>query len=186
MARQHGTTDGAHVTSISGISGISGSYGTQQATLRPPPRDDRDPVSAVSRTLGLTGDELKSRLDSGRSLSEVAERQGVPHDDLIAAIKASKPRDAPTRAGDDEDAVAERVAAQKAQPGPPPGAPRGDAAGLADESKLHQLSSLLETDIETLRGSSAGDVVQRLQDKGIDLSELRSVLNNGDLIDFSF
>ncbi len=174
------------MTSISGISGISGSFSTQQAALRPPPpRDAKDPVTAVSRTLGLSGDELKSKLESGQSLSEVAEQRGVPHEDLIAAIKAGKPKDAPAGT-EDEDAIAERVAAQKAQPGPPPGAPRGGAAGLSDESKLQQLSSLLETDSESLRGSSAGDVVKRLQDKGIDLSELRSVLNNGDLIDFSF
>lgn len=174
------------MTSISGISGISGSFTTQQTALRPPPpRDGKDPVSAVPRALGLSGDELKHKLESGQSLSEVAEQRGVSHDDLIAAIKAGKPSDAQTGTEDD-DAVAERIAAQKSQPGPPPGGPRRGAAGLSDESKLQQLSSLLETDSESLRRSSATDVVKRMQDKGIDLAQLRSVLNNGDLIDFSF
>ncbi|MET7424549.1 hypothetical protein [Dactylosporangium sp. NPDC005555] len=182
------------MTSISGISGISGSFATQQTRMRPPPpKDGQDPMSAVSKTLGLSSDELKSKLDRGRSLTEVAEEQGVSHEDLIAAIKAGKPASAATsvsasveKTEEDDDAVAEQIAAQKGRPsGPPPGGPRGGAAGLADESKLRQLSSLLETDSESLRGSSATDVVKRLQDKGIDLSRLRSVLNSGDLVDYA-
>lgn len=194
---RYGTTDGAHVTSISGISGISGSLATQRAALRPPPppKDGKDPMAAVTKALGLSGDELKSKLDSGQSLTEIAEEQGVPHEDLIAAIKAGKPTDsaaaasatpaAPAEADDADDAVAERIAAQKGRPGPPPGGPRGGAAGLSDESKLRQLGTLLETDTDTLRASTATDVVKRLQDKGIDLARLRSVLDSGDLVDYA-
>ncbi|MFC4997679.1 hypothetical protein ACFPIJ_07560 [Dactylosporangium cerinum] len=92
---------------------------------------------------------------------------------------------AATSAEEDDDAAAEQIAAQKGRPGPPPGGPRGGAAGLSDDTKLQQLSTLLETDSESLRGSSATDVVKRLQDKGIDLSQLRSVLNSGDLVDYA-
>ncbi|WP_327003962.1 hypothetical protein OHA72_54420 [Dactylosporangium sp. NBC_01737] len=177
------------MTSISGISGISGSFATAQTALRPPPpKDGKDPMAAVTKALGLSGDELKSKLDSGQSLAEIAEQQGVSHEDLIAAIKAGKPADASavgSAAEEEQDAAAERIAAQKGRPGPPPGGPRGGAAGLTDESKLQQLSILLETDSESLRGSSATDVVKRLQDKGIDLSQLRSVLNSGDLVDYA-
>ncbi|GAA3197363.1 hypothetical protein ACFO1B_01205 [Dactylosporangium siamense] len=181
------------MTSISGISGISGSFATAQTQLRPPPpRDGKDPMAAVSKALGLSGDELKTKLDGGQSLTEVAEEQGVSHEDLIAAIKAGKPSDTPaavsraaTSAEEDGDAAAEQIAAQKGRPGPPPGGPRGGAAGLSDDTKLQQLSTLLETDSESLRGSSATDVVKRLQDKGIDLSRLRSVLNSGDLVDYA-
>ncbi|MEV4512755.1 hypothetical protein AB0K00_27755 [Dactylosporangium sp. NPDC049525] len=178
------------MTSISGISGISGSFATSQTALRPPPppKDGKDPMAAVSKALGLSGDELKSKLGSGQSLTEVAEQQGVSHEDLIAAIKAGKPADASavgSAAEEESDATAERIAAQKGRPGPPPGDPRGGAAGLSDESKLHQLSTLLETDSESLRGSSATDVVKRMQDKGIDLSQLKSVLNSGDLVDYA-
>ncbi|MEU0558913.1 hypothetical protein [Dactylosporangium maewongense] len=179
------------MTSISGISGISGSFAGQRTALRPPPppKDGQDPMSAVSKALGLSGDQLKSKLDSGQSLTEVAEEQGVSHDDLIAAIKAGKPASAATSVSasveKDDDAVAERIAAQKGTPGPPPGAPRGGAAGLSDESKLQQLSTLLETDSGSLRGSSATEVVKRMQDKGIDLSRLRSVLDSGDLVDYA-
>lgn len=177
------------MTSISGISSISGSFAAARTALRPPPqpKDGADPMTAVSKTLGLSDDELKHKLDSGQSLTEVAEQQGVSHEDLIAAIKAGKPADASavgSASEEESDAVAERIAAQKGRPGPPPGGPRGGAAGLADDSKLHQLSTLLETDSDSLRGSSATDLVKRLQDKGIDLSQLRSVLNSGDLVDF--
>lgn len=188
--RRYGTTDGAHVTSISGITSV-GSHVIQRTGQRPPPppRDGNDPMAAVTKTLGLSDDELKTKLDSGKTLTDIAKEQGVPHDDLIAAIKAGKPKDANSTVSsatdEDGDAVAERIAAQKGRPGPPPGGPRGGAAGLSDESKLQQLSSLLETDADSLRGSSATDVVKRMQDKGIDLSKLKSVLNSGDLVDYA-
>jgi hypothetical protein len=177
------------VTSISGISGVSGPFGVQPAALRlpqPRPKDGDDPMSAVSKALGLPGDALRSKVDGGQSLAEVARERGVSHDDLVAAIKAGRSVDsARGAAAEEDDAIAERIAARKDTAGPPPGAPRGGAAGLSDESKLHQLGTLLETDAESLRGSSATDVVKRLQDKGIDLSQLRSVLNSGDLVDYA-
>ena len=179
------------MTSISGISGISGSFAITRTALRPPPppRDGNDPMAAVSKTLGLSGHELQRKLQDGHSLSDVAEQQGVSHNDLIAAIKAGKPRDAVSAVSsgthEEDDAIAERIAARKERPGPPPGGPRGGAAGLSDESKLRQLSALLESDSESLRGSTATDVVKRMQDKGIDLSRLRSVLNSGDLVDYA-
>jgi hypothetical protein len=179
------------VTSISGISGISGSFATAQAILRPspPPRDGKDPMAGAARALGLSGDELHRKLRDGQSLSDLAGQRGVTRDDLIAAIKAGRPNDRTSSASsttdEQDDAIAERIAARKGRPGPPPGAPRGGAAGLSDESKLQQLSALLETDSESLRGSSAGDVVKRLQDHGIELSRLRSVLDSGDLVDYA-
>lgn len=180
------------MTSISGISRITGSFAVQQSGPRPPlrPRDDKDPMAPVTRALGLPGDELRRRLETGQSLTEVAEQQGVSQEDLIAAIKAGKPKDAAngaaaTASEQENDAAAQRIAARKATQGPPPGDPRGGAAGLSDPSKLQQLGTLLETDGESLRGSSATDVVRRLQDKGIDLSKLRSVLDSGDLVDYA-
>jgi len=176
------------VTSISAISRVSGSFNLQQAGVRPPPlpQDGRDPMSSVAKALSLSTDDLQARRRGGESLSGIAERQGISHDDLLAAIKAGKPSDAPSVVDDNQ--AAEQIAARKGRPGPPggdPRGPRGGAAGLRDESKLQQLGSLLETDADSLRGNSATDVVRKLQRKGVDLAELRNVLDNGDLADYT-
>lgn len=46
------------------------------------------------------------------------------------------------------------------------------------------MSSLLDTDAaEVSKVNSASELVKMFQDKGVDLGTLRSVLNNGDLLD---
>lgn len=73
-------------------------------------------------------------------------------------------------------------------PGGGPGGPKGELSGLTtDDSKAQEISALLKTDVEEVRKvNSATELVKMFQDRGVDLTSLRSVLNNGDLIDFSF
>ena len=165
------------MTTISAISSTTGSY------RMPPPSGDRDPMSAVAAKLGLSSDDLKSELSSGKSLAEVATAQGVSHDDLITAIKAGMPAEAT-----DATEMAEKIAGTKGMPPPPGGAacgPRGNNTGVSDSSKLDQLSQLLEMDSDEVadQATSASDLVKLLQSKGVDLDRLRDVLTSGDLID---
>ncbi|WP_426503729.1 hypothetical protein ACPPVO_39740 [Dactylosporangium sp. McL0621] len=157
------------MTSISAISGISGAYGVRFSATRPPERPPagQDPLAPVAKALSLSDDDLMSRLREGQSLSAVAEEQGVSHDDLIAAITAGKPGDAPVKPESDE--TAEEIAAQQ-----------GRTGGLQDPSKLRQLGALLDSDTGDLSKLSPSQLVQRFQSKGVDA---RSVLRSGDLVD---
>jgi hypothetical protein len=69
--------------------------------------------------------------------------------------------------------------------GPPPGGPKGELGGLStDDTKVKEVSALLNTDTEEVRKvNSATELVKMFQDRGVDLTALRSVLNNGDLLD---
>src|SRR5439155_247354 len=57
--------------SISSIGGVSG--------FQPPPRNDHmhKTMEAAAKTLGLSDDELRSKLQSGSTLADVASEQGV-------------------------------------------------------------------------------------------------------------
>ena len=61
----------------------------------------------------------------------------------------------------------------------------GEMGGInTSQGKLDLISALLDTDSETISSiSSAKQLVSMLQDKGVDLSALRSVRDSGDLLD---
>jgi hypothetical protein len=67
-------------------------------------------LDAAAETLGLTTDELRAELESGKTLAEVAADQGVSVDDLVAALVAEVTADIQARvdAGElDADRAAE-------------------------------------------------------------------------------
>ncbi|GIE34371.1 hypothetical protein Ait01nite_074160 [Actinoplanes italicus] len=162
---------------MTGISSVSASTG-QYSYLRSPVAAQRreNLMSRVADTLGMTVDDLRSRLDDGHSLNELATARGVPHEDLILAIRAG------LSAGDPEAFAARRGTPP---PAPPAREPRGENAGLRDEVKLRGVSRLLGMDGEsvTTAATGAAALVTLMQDKGIDLYALRGVLTSGDLID---
>lgn len=151
----------------------------------PPQGRREDPMNAVAEKLKLSNDDLRTRLDSGRSLADVAKVQGVSQDDLVATIQAGLPAGATESA---QEIATNRGRPQGAPqgppPGPPPGGPKGELGGFNDEGKLAQVSSLLDTDVENVRKvGSASELVKMFQENNVDLGQLRSVLNNGDLLD---
>ncbi len=153
-------------------------------------RGGKNPMAAVAEKLGLSQEDLKTQLKSGKSLDDVATAQGVSHDDLIAAIKSGMPADKAN--GTDADAMAEKIATTKGLPKPRPGGghggpggPKGNNSGIQDSSKLSSVSKLLDMDSDDVssQATSAGSLVKLLQSKGVDLSSLKSALNSGDLVD---
>jgi hypothetical protein len=175
------------LTAISSISNSTNYQVTQaQSAYAGQQKPKDDPLDKVAGTLGLSKDALKDQLSNGRSLNDVATSQSVGHEDLIAAIRSGMPSS--TAITDD---VAEKIAAQQSQgtpPAPPPGGPRGENAGLTDPDKLQQVSELLDMDTAdvTSAATSASSLVTLLQDKGVDFTRLRDVLNrSGDLLDVS-
>jgi hypothetical protein len=172
---------GTQYASNSQFGGVSGTYTTMRPP--PPPRDGKDPMDSVAKALGLSGDDLKSRLDSGRSMSELAKASGLSRDDLLAAIKAGMPSPGANGLSDsDKDTVAGKIADQRGRPdGPPP--QDGNLNGLNDSTKRDQINELLGGDAGGLDSvNSAKQFVELLQKKGVDLGALKNVLNSGDLL----
>lgn len=176
---------------MTAISSISNSTNYQvapaQAAYGSQKKPQDDPTAKVAEALGLSTDALKEQLSSGKSMNDVATGQGIGRDDLIAAIKSGMPSS--TAITDDvAEKIADQHAAQASPPPPPPGGPRGENAGLADPAKLKQVSDLLDMDSADVSktATSASSLVSLLQDKGVDFSQLRNVLNQtGDLLDVS-
>ncbi len=72
-------------------------------------------ISAVAEILGIEADELRTQLQDGATLAEVAEANGVGTDELVDSIVANLTErvDAKVEAGDiTEEEAAERVAAR--------------------------------------------------------------------------
>ena len=139
-----------------------------------------DPLKSVAETLGMTSDELKTELRSGKSLVEVATGRNLDHDRLVAAVKEGLPKN--------ETADATRVAEQATTTkGLPAGGPRGQVAGLGDAAKADRLSNLLKVDSDELSSKvgNAKELIDLMRDKGVDLGQLRSILTSGDLVDVS-
>ncbi|GIJ60882.1 hypothetical protein [Virgisporangium aurantiacum] len=115
----------------------------------------------------------------------VADAQEVSRDDLFATIKSSQPAGgSPTAAANNQGRPQSQLNSPPPVP-PPPGAPKGELSGLStDDGKAAEISALLDTDVEEVRKvNSAAELVKMFQDRGVDLTSLRSVLNNGDLLD---
>ncbi|GAA2477615.1 hypothetical protein [Winogradskya humida] len=180
------------MTSINALSSASSTY-----RLPPPGSGTRpDPMAAVADKLGLSSSELKTQLQDGKSLNEVATAQGVSHDDLLSAIRAGMPKDT-NGAGSIQSA--EKIATTKGLPPPPPservsdtegttgpgGTPKGQNTGIRDPETLGKLSDLLGMDKEKLSSSatSATKLVEMLQKNGVDLGQLRNVMSSGGLVD---
>lgn len=68
---------------------------------------------------------------------------------------------------------------------PPPPYAAGFASAMADSTKVDRLGDLLGMDsgAVTEQATTASDLVRLLQNRGIDLGQLRGVLSNGDLLD---
>jgi hypothetical protein len=161
------------MTGITSVSASTGQYSYHRSPAIGQRRENM--MSRMAETLGLTVDDLKSRLDEGSSLNDIATARGVPHENLILAIRAGM------SAGDPEAFAAKRGT----PPAPPAHEPRGENAGLRDEAKLSRMSRLLGMDSESVTAATTGasGLVTLMQTKGIDLYELRGVLTSGDLID---
>jgi hypothetical protein len=160
--------------SISSVSASTGQYSYLRSPVAAQRRENL--MFRVADTLGLTVDELRSRLDDGSSLNDIATAQGVPHEDLILAIRAG------LSAGDPEAFAARRGTPP---PAPPAREPRGENAGLRDEAKLRAVSRLLGMDSESVTAAATGvaGLVTLMRSKELDLYALRGVLTSGDLID---
>jgi hypothetical protein len=102
---------------INGIQGSMGAFPMAGAGgIGGGARPDREKMlSSTADLLHMSVDDLKSKLDAGQSLDDVAKAQGVSHDDLVASIVQNMKANAPAGANVADaqlTAMAERVAAR--------------------------------------------------------------------------
>ncbi len=165
-----------------------------------PPRGN-GPFEVVSSLLGMSADDIASKVADGTSLQDLADQAGVAREDLLSALKENAPPR--LRASADIDTIVARIATQTgAGPGPggpggpggagrPPGPPpaaNGVLTGslTADQtSTLDLLGSLLDMSTDDLASSlSTGtDLASLLQSREVDLASLAGALQAGFLID---
>ncbi|WP_448629737.1 hypothetical protein [Cellulomonas soli] len=114
-----GTSSSAYLAAISSTSTSTSGAGRSGAPGH---------VQTAAQTLGLSTDEVMSALDQGQTLADLAEAQGVPRDDLVAALVADAP-DAVAASGDVESFVSSLVdgtGPTGGPAGPPPPPPSGE------------------------------------------------------------
>lgn len=188
------------------ISGIGMSYPVSQSTattrtvgIRPtsdgarsPATGHPDPIATAAKVLGLSVTEVVKALSSGSSLADLAQKQGVSRDDLVAALVADAP--AEVTATGNVEAMVKGLVDQTGMGGPGGGPPPAGSSGALGASMtsdqqdtVDALSALLGTDpaslLDKLRsGVSLGDL---LSDAGVSTADLAGVVEDGLLIDTS-
>ena len=120
--------------------------------------------SAVADTLGLSVDDLRTQLRSGKSMTQVAAAQGVSKDDLVSAIatalRSSSTSASSASSGGSQAAdvtaratrIADRVGSGR-PPGRPGGPPPGGPTPNSTVSSSTDLAALLQA--AGLKGSDA-------------------------------
>ena len=106
--------------------GMQGMHGVRGPMGPPPPPRDGGALKVAADTLGMAPGDVLSALQDGKSLDDLATDQGVPHEDLVAALKAGMPSE--LRNGDLADALAEKIATTK---GVDAVRPAGDVSGVS-------------------------------------------------------
>ena len=186
------------MTSISATTSTSALWQSQQSRPTPPAREAHGgPLASVSSLLGTDVEKLQSELSAGKSLDDIATEKGVSHEDLIAALQAGMPADAPS--GADATQALEQLAAQAGGPRPPAPPAGQSPAGSGTSSSgvltgsvtdrqqavVDQLSDLLGTDADELVAELQGgsDLLQMLQERGITRSAAAATVGEGFLLD---
>jgi hypothetical protein len=174
-----GTTRPNQETIVS-IGTISSNTSVQFQGVASQQKRGKEPsLDNTAKLLGVSSDDLKSQLKSGKTLNDIASAQGVSSDDLLSALKtdlkANKPADAPELSDDQLTQMATGIAAGKGpgragghhghgHGGPPPvSTSTDDSDATTAEANLKQMSSAL--------GLSQSDLLSKLS-SGVSFSSM--------------
>ncbi|HEY6759250.1 MAG TPA: hypothetical protein VI318_07160 [Baekduia sp.] len=142
------------------------------ASARRPQPPSADKFTGTAQLLGLSTDDLKSQLDSGKTLDSIASDKGVSSDDLLTAVKsdlkASRPDGAPDISDDQLTQVATNIAAGKGPRGA--GGHHHHGGGPPPGTSASDTTQTLQTLADAL-GTTPDDLTSQLQ-SGTDLSSL--------------
>ncbi len=145
---------------IGSISNTSSAAGVQSTNNR---HHKQMSMDNTAEALGLSTDDLKTQLKSGKTLNDIAKAQGVSSDDLTAALKkdltANKPANAPELSDDQLTEMATNIAAGKGPKGPHGHGGHGGPppAKSDDDTATNNLNSLASS-----LGVSASDLLEKL------------------------
>jgi hypothetical protein len=140
-------------------------------------------MAPVAEALGIDADELKTKLEGGATLDDIATESGVSHDDLVSAIKQGLSDAAPagrtetvdlTRMAED---IASGVRPSGGPAGPPP-PPRPGVQGAGEDGlkqSLSRVAELLDVGTDELTEQlQSGSLVDLAKSKNVDASTLLS------------
>ncbi|SDG19672.1 hypothetical protein [Klenkia brasiliensis] len=168
------------MSSISALSSTSAAWATSQTQRPAGPPPDGGPEktnAAVADLLGIDADTLTSQLDSGKTMTELAEAAGISNDDLLATIQATLPTDAPSGMATD---IASGTIGRGGHAGGPPPKPPVDA-----QSGIQALSDAFGITTEDLLARlTDGTGIQDLLDANPQIAaQLSTSQNKGSLVD---
>jgi lambda repressor-like predicted transcriptional regulator len=142
-------------------------------------------MSNVAKLLGMSVSDLKSKLESGSSLSDVAKQRGVSQDQLLQTIQGSLKAQDPNAIASSLNVAAQRIAARHGHHGHHGGGGPTPAAGTSSTTTLNSLASAL--------GMNSSDLVSELkagtplsdigQQQGVSSNDLTNLLGKGLLAD---
>ena len=142
------------VQSIDGSNGASGTTGTDQSQYMDAMKDA---MGAVAKKLGMSADDMRTALQGGESLTQLASSKGVSTDDLKNTIQSSLKADLPNASSTQLQNLTNRMIS-----GPPRGAqPHASAstsgAGTSStESVQEQFEKILESATSSSNSGSSG------------------------------
>ncbi|MBJ7522282.1 MAG: hypothetical protein JHC84_21445 [Solirubrobacteraceae bacterium] len=134
------------------IGAIHGTNATAQITGMGQRPDPAKAMAPVADLLGTDVEALREQMQGGRSLSELAEAQGIDRQQLLDAITQGLQSAAPAGAPEPPGGLsgfAERIADRAGPAGPPAGGP--PPGGAEQGGGIASLAELLGTDEDTLR-----------------------------------
>jgi len=94
---------------INAVGGTTPPLGTQGPDRTEGREHVRKAMDAVAQKLGLSPDELRSKLESGSSLADLAKAQGVSLDDLKSTITQALTSDGSKLSADQAAQIADRL-----------------------------------------------------------------------------
>jgi hypothetical protein len=144
------------------VSAIGASTTWQVGETRPQRPDPSKVLEPAAKALGMTTDDLRAQLASGKTLDDLAQQDGVSNADLINAIKqglqAAARQGAPALSETQLTQMATGIAAGKQHRHHHGGPPPADATSATDGS-----SSRAQVNLDTLAGKLGVDPSQLLQ-----------------------
>ncbi len=184
---------------MSTIAAVSGAHRHGPAGGMSPAQMDKV-MAPVADKLGMSGEELKAQLKSGKTLNDIATSKGVSHEDLVAAVKKGLDDNKAAGAKGDTAKMADAIASGRGPRGPHRAKPSGgsdpdgdgdddggkaEAAGRAKataESKtLEALAALLKLSKDELASklTNGAQVSQLAKDQGVSSDKVADLLVKG-------
>jgi uncharacterized protein YidB (DUF937 family) len=148
--------------SVQGVSSNGAAHGAGgMRGMQGPPKLSDDTISALADKLGMSADDLKSKLESAddprKALDQLAEEKGISRQELRETIRATMP-------------ARPEMGGEAGPPPPPPGGPGG--VSFEDEAGQKLLEALADK-----LGTSADELKSKL-DSG---ENLKDILDNSGL-----